>query len=425
MKSCNLNKWTICCLKDFIVLKNGYAFDSKSYQEAGVPIVRISDITTNKKVSLDNAVCVADRPEYQNFIVSKGDLLLAMSGATTGKLGIYYQDTKVFQNQRVGNLKIVNQNICLPEFRNYLFFSLSDTILRLAYGGAQPNISGTKLLNLPCFLPPLAEQKRIVKKIEELFGIIDEQIKNLEESQEALDFYRQSILQQAFSGKLHRTTKWQEISLQEIVDINPKTELPSLADTETVSFLPMPSVQEESLEYVEQKATFGKVKKGYTKFQDDDVLFAKITPCMENGKGCIVHNLSHGIGFGSTEFHVLRCHKEVLPKFIYYFVIRRNFRADAKNNMSGAVGQQRVPADFLKEHAFSLPSLPEQKAIVKEIETAFAFADKTQETITTSLEQAKQLKQSILKLAFEGKLVPQDPNDKPVDLTQLKKDKQK
>ena len=93
--------------------------------------------------------------------------------------------------------------------------------------------------------------------------------------------------------------------------------------------------------------------------------------------------------------------------------------------MSGAVGQQRVPAEFLKEYSFACPSLPEQKAIVKKIENAFAFADKAQATITGTLEQAKQLKQSILKRAFEGKLVLQDPNDKPVDLTQIKKDKHK
>ena len=274
-------------------------------------------------------------------------------------------------------------------------------------------------------VPPMAEQKRIVKKIEELFGVIDEQVKRLEATHAALVSYRQSILQQAFSGKLHKTTDWKKITLQEAVDINPKTVLPALSDSEMVSFLPMPAVQEESLKYAEQKSSFGKVKKGYTKFRDKDVLFAKITPCMENGKGCIVHNLSHGIGFGSTEFHVLRCHKDVSPKFIYYFVIRRTFRAEAKNKMSGAVGQQRVPAEFLKEYSFTRPSLPEQKAIVKKIENAFAFADKAQAAIAGALEQAKQLKQSILKRAFEGKLVPQDPNDKPVDLTQIKKDKHK
>ena len=138
-------------------------------------------------------------------------------------------------------------------------------------------------------VPPLAEQKRIVKKIEELFGVIDEQVKRLEATHTALVSYRQSILQQAFSGKLHKTTDWKKITLQEAVDINPKTVLPALSDSEMVSFLPMPAVQEESLEYAEQKSSFGKVKKGYTKFRDEDVLFAKITPCMENGKGCIVH----------------------------------------------------------------------------------------------------------------------------------------
>lgn len=269
-------------------------------------------------------------------------------------------------------------------------------------------------------LPPLAEQKRIVKKIEELFAVIDKTVKSLNETKEQLSQYRQSVLQQAFSGKLHKTTVWNQILLREAVDINPKTTVPVLAETDLVSFLPMSVVSEESLSYTEQKVPFGKVKKGYTKFQNEDILFAKITPCMENGKGCIVHNLSHGIGFGSTEFHVLRCSKGVFPKFIYYFVIRRCFRAESKNKMSGAVGQQRVPVEFLKEYSINLPSLPEQKAIVAKIETAFAAADKAEKAISAALEQAKQLKQSILKRAFEGKLVPQDPNDEPVDLSQIK-----
>lgn len=312
-----------------------------------------------------------------------------------------------------------------PKFIYYYIDIIRPWMIRNASATTVTILNKGKFSEAPLVLPPLAEQKRIVKKIEELFGVIDEQVKRLEATQEALVSYRQSILQQAFSGKLHKTTDWKKITLQEAVDINPKTVLPALSDSEMVSFLPMPAVQEESLKYAEQKSSFGKVKKGYTKFRDKDVLFAKITPCMENGKGCIVHNLSHGIGFGSTEFHVLRCHKDVSPKFIYYFVIRRTFRAEAKNKMSGAVGQQRVPAEFLKEYSFTRPSLPEQKAIVKKIENAFAFADKAQAAITGALEQAKQLKQSILKRAFEGKLVPQDPNDKPVDLTQLKKDKQK
>ncbi|MBR1980817.1 restriction endonuclease subunit S [Candidatus Proelusimicrobium excrementi] len=417
--------WIKCRLGDFIFLQNGYAFDSKSYRPQGVPVIRISNLTTEHQVILDEVIYVRDRPEYQNFVIKQGDLLLAMSGATTGKLGVYSHIQKVFQNQRVGNLKIINPKMCDNKFRNYLFFALTNTILKLAYGGAQPNISSAKLLSLSCSLPPLAEQKRIVKKIEELFAIIDKTVKSLNETKEELAQYRQSVLQQAFSGKLHKTTVWNQILLREAVDINPKTTVPALAETDLVSFLPMSVVSEESLSYTEQKVPFGKVKKGYTKFQNEDILFAKITPCMENGKGCIVHNLSHGIGFGSTEFHVLRCSKGVFPKFIYYFVIRRCFRAESKNKMSGAVGQQRVPVEFLKEYSINLPSLPEQKAIVAKIETAFAAADKAEKAISAALEQTKQLKQSILKRAFEGKLVPQDPNDEPVDLSQIKKHKGK
>lgn len=352
-------------------------------------------------------------------LVNKNDVLVVWDGARFGLSAIGWEGV-------LGSTIVaLNSQYVLPKFLFYFIQSNFKKIQSKPRGVGIPHVEPSLFWNLPIPVPPMAEQKRIVKKIEELFGVIDEQVKRLEATHAALVSYRQSILQQAFSGKLHKTTDWKKITLQEAVDINPKTVLPALSDSEMVSFLPMPAVQEESLEYAEQKSSFGKVKKGYTKFRDEDVLFAKITPCMENGKGCIVHNLSHGIGFGSTEFHVLRCHKDVSPKFIYYFVIRRTFRAEAKNKMSGAVGQQRVPAEFLKEYSFACPSLPEQKAIVKKIENAFAFADKAQAAITGVLEQAKQLKQSILKRAFEGKLVLQDPNDKPVDLTQIKKDKHK
>lgn len=355
------------------------------------------------------------------ILLPKGSVLCS-SRAPIGYVVI--AENEIATNQGFKNI-VPNTKIVNSEYLYYFLKGNKDLITSFASGTTFLEVSAKRFSAIPIPVPPLAEQKRIVKKIEEFFGVIDEQVKRLEATHAALVSYRQSILQQAFSGKLHKTTDWKKITLQEAVDINPKTVLPALSDSEMVSFLPMPAVQEESLEYAEQKSSFGKVKKGYTKFRDEDVLFAKITPCMENGKGCIVHNLSHGIGFGSTEFHVLRCHKDVSPKFIYYFVIRRTFRAEAKNKMSGAVGQQRVPAEFLKEYSFACPSLPEQKAIVKKIENAFAFADKAQATITGALEQAKQLKQSILKRAFEGKLVLQDPNDKPVDLTQIKKDKHK
>ena len=418
--------WKKCLLCDIGEIVSGGTPSTKDLSNFGGNIgwITPADMTryTNKYIKEGKRNLTEKGLKKSSAVLLPKGTILFSSRAPIGYIAI--TANPLATNQGFKNF-IPNSKLVSSDFIYYLLWNSRNLIKSMASGTTFLEISAKRFAQVPVTLPPLAEQKRIVKKIEELFGVIDEQVKRLEATHAALVSYRQSILQQAFSGKLHKTTDWKKITLQEAVDINPKTVLPALSDSEIVSFLPMPAVQEESLEYAEQKSSFGKVKKGYTKFRDEDVLFAKITPCMENGKGCIVHNLSHGIGFGSTEFHVLRCHKDVSPKFIYYFVIRRTFRTEAKNKMSGAVGQQRVPAEFLKEYSFACPSLPEQKAIVKKIENAFAFADKAQAAITGALEQAKQLKQSILKRAFEGKLVPQDPNDKPVDLTQIKKDKHK
>ena len=273
-------------------------------------------------------------------------------------------------------------------------------------------------------LPPLEEQGRIVEKIEELFSDIDNGIEDLKIAQAQIKQYRQSVLKSAFEEKLYKTSEWKEVKLEDVCQINPKTEIKDMKDDDIVSFLPMTSVKAECNYYTEENVLYSKVKKGYTKFKNGDVLFAKITPCMENGKVCIVDNLIQDIGFGSTEFHILRCLNNIIPKYVYYVVIQQCFRKKAKKNMVGAVGQQRVPADFMKNFDILLPSLLEQQQIVAEIEKRFLVADELEKAVNEGLEKADKLKQSILKKAFEGKLVPQDPNDEPASalLDRIKKE---
>ena len=156
------------------------------------------------------------------------------------------------------------------------------------------------------------------------------------------------------------------LPLADVCEINPR--LPrnhDLKDGTEVSFVPMAAVNAVAGEILDkQSRSFGEVKKGYTHFRDGDVLFAKITPCMENGKAAVARELIGGFGFGSTEFHVLRSKESVLPEWLYYFVRRESFRMEAKRNFTGTAGQQRVPATFLSTAEIPVPSLSEQRRIV-------------------------------------------------------------
>lgn len=163
-----------------------------------------------------------------------------------------------------------------------------------------------------------------------------------------------------------RGSQWPRETLSKACTINPR--LPKthgLADDDVVTFVPMAAVDEVGGRIANpQVRPFSVVRKGFTHFQDGDVLFAKITPCMENGKAAIAGELLGGHGFGSTEFHVLRPHPHVLPEWIFYFVRRQSFRAEAKRNFTGTAGQQRVPTTFMSSTLLPVPPLEEQRHIV-------------------------------------------------------------
>ena len=164
------NGWCQCTLKDIGFFESGYAFSSDEYKLNGVPLIRISNITSDGNIDLSSCVYIQD---YNNskFIIHEGDLLIAMSGATTGKMGVYKHKTNALLNQRVGNLKC--SGAWHQQYRDYFMYAKSDYILKIAYGGAQPNISAKAILSIKIDLPPLNEQHRIVAKIEELFAQLD------------------------------------------------------------------------------------------------------------------------------------------------------------------------------------------------------------------------------------------------------------
>ncbi len=197
------------------------------------------------------------------------------------------------------------------------------------------------------------------------------------------------------------------VLLSEAVELNPKPDRSLLTDDSEVSFVPMAAVEAGSGRMDPSTIRrYAEVKKGYTHFRNDDVLFAKITPCMENGKMAVAHGLRNGFGFGSTEFHVLRPREGVNPHYVYHFVSSRGYRSEAAHHMTGAVGQKRVPASFLEQSLIPLPDSDEQRRVVAEIEKQFSRLDEAVAGLKRVKANLKRYKVAILKAAVEGRLVP-------------------
>ncbi|HCE1575200.1 TPA: restriction endonuclease subunit S [Vibrio parahaemolyticus] len=197
---------------------------------------------------------------------------------------------------------------------------------------------------------------------------------------------------------------WMPCSISDIAQVNPKK---IDAEPDTVSgFVPMslaPVSFSDSFRYEEKY--WKEINKSYTNFQNGDVIFAKVTPCFENGKSAIVDGLPNGIGAGSSEFYVLRPHTPyVLPEILFALIKTQKFANDGAANMTGAVGLRRVPRVFVE--SFDVPMIPiaEQKVIAEKLDTLLAQVETTKTRLENTLETLKQFRQSVLRAAVSGKL---------------------
>ncbi|MGF1906991.1 restriction endonuclease subunit S [Aliivibrio salmonicida] len=175
---------------------------------------------------------------------------------------------------------------------------------------------------------------------------------------------------------------WKEGALSEFATINPKLKSDVvLNDDVKVSFIKMEDVSNNAQIKNKRVRNYSEVSKGFTKFNNHDVLVAKITPCFENGKGGYAENLVNGIGFGSTEFHVLRAKTQSDSKYIYQYTNYDSFRLAAEASMCGTGGQRRVQTDFIKTYRTAFPPLPEQQKIATILISVDDVIEKTQAQI--------------------------------------------
>jgi type I restriction enzyme S subunit len=329
----------------------------------------------------------------------KGTVMLT-SRAPIGKVAI--ADREMCSNQGFKNF-ICNTKQLNPEYLYFWFRLKKEYLNSIGHGATFKEISKGIVANLKIPLPfkdghpDLNAQRRIVSILEKA-----EKLKQrCAEADELTKDYLQSVFGEMFLSNKDKKN-WQELPLSEVVELNPKkSELGKVEENTKVTFLRMEDIGERGEIFNKTKKEISEVIKGYTYFNKNDILFAKITPCMENGKGAIAI-IDTKIGFGSTEFHVLRPIKDKsTSEWIYYLLSLKPIREQAKKNMTGSAGQKRVPASFFDILMVHLPPLPLQQKFAKIVERV----EKLKEAQEKSREKIDELFNSLMQRAFNGELV--------------------
>jgi type I restriction enzyme S subunit len=409
--------WKVIKLRDVCKLKNGFAFKSTDYVIDGTPVIRISDIKYGT-VTSKKSIKVNPHIEYENYLIENNDLLVAMSGATTGKFGIYKSSEKAYQNQRVGKFKILDNSALDNIFLYYQLHALKRRIEKDAYGGAQPNISSTKIEEMEILLPPLSEQQLIIEKLEELFSELDKSTENLKTAQQQLKVYRQAVLKWAFEGKFTNDEVkdgelpdgWERVKLgntcnkiQDGSHFSPQVQFDEPGENRfmyiTAKNIRNNYMDFSKLTYIDKdfhESIYGRCNPEY-----GDVLLTKDGV----NTGEVTLNTLHEPFSLLSSVCIFKTKKDKLQaEYLKYFIQSPFGSKIILESMTGTA-IKRIILRKIKDAEIIMPPLKEQIQIVQEIESRLSVCDKMEETITTSLQQAEALRQSIFKKAFEGKFV--------------------
>jgi type I restriction enzyme S subunit len=379
-------------------------------------------------------------------IAEKGDVLIAVR-APVGPTNICPERSCIGRGlAAIRGLEGVETHFIL-----YLMRAHENLLSGIGTGTTFNAITGDKLKGVQVSLPPLPEQHRIVAKIEELFTRLDAGVEALKRIKAQLKRYRQSVLKHAFEGKL--TQEWRQahkdelepasVLLERIKQERQKTAKAKYKELHPLDISDLPQLPEgwvctalgETVEPSDEKIDPAKAQNmpyiglehiekdngkllgyGYandvrstkTRFYTGDLLYGRLRPYL---------NKTHVVDFDgicSTDILVFPSGQYLSNKYLLYRLLCSDFVSFASSNMSG-VQHPRVSFSILSRFPLFFPSLPEQHKIAEEIDHYFSVADEIEKTVDHSLRQAERLRHSILKRAFEGKLVPQDPNDEPAE----------
>ena len=381
-----------------------YGVSESAKSQGTYRLLRITDIQ-------DNTVNWETVPftDYENekaeaYLLKDGDILFARTGATVGKSYLVnsLKEKAIYASYLI---RVQTSHYVLPAFVKYFFESgfYWEQVLGNSVGIGQPNVNGTILSNLELPIPPIMEQKRIVKELGEWLSIIDKIEESKGHLQKVISLAKSKVLDLAIHGKLVPQDPTDEPASELLKRINPKAEITSdnghyqklpegwcltkvkdvfiinpknrVKDEIEAGFVPMTNISDGfSNNFIFETRRWASIKSGFTHFANGDIAVAKISPCLENRKSMVLNNLPNGIGAGTTELYVFRplC---VIQQYGLYFFKTYSFINQCISTFNGVVGQQRVGKNIVEEITFPLPPIKEQYRIVAKIEELFAQLD--------------------------------------------------
>ena len=352
---------TMVKIKDVVSTNiKGLWGDNVTEPRSGIPVIKTNNLSYEGKIDY-SGVCFRDidLQKAQKNYLQFDDILAEKSGGTkTHSVGYVSYFDGESDKYVCNNFILVLRPIQSLVRGKFLFYQMRYMYENGIFADCYNRTTGIQNLQLTAYLgktihlPAINDQENIIIELNSIQGAIEHKRSQLL----ALDELVKSRFIELFGEPLSDSYT---TPLRSCCIFNPKkSEKKDWADELLVSFVPMPFVSEQGSIQTDNLRPFKEVKTGFTYFCENDVLFAKITPCMENGKGAIAQNLHNGIGFGSTEFHVLRPISNVSNScWLYYLTRIDSFRIMAEKKMTGSAGQKRVPIGFFENLKINLPPI--------------------------------------------------------------------
>jgi type I restriction enzyme S subunit len=391
--------WEMKTLGEFCSFQNGFAFKSKTYKDEGIPVVRITNIQ-DESIDLSKIVYI-DPKDYNKdlskYKIIKGDLLIAMSGATTGKIGIHNTEEELLLNQRVGKFE-PSENLNKTYLLNFLKTKVEES-LAISAGAAQPNLSTEQIKNFQIPLPPLTQQKQIVAILDKAFATIDTAKANAEQNLQNAKELFESYLQNVFENK---GDDWEEKTLGDVLQktetVNPK----STPNNEFV-YLDVSSVNKETKLIEKTTTLLGKDAPSRARklVKTNDIIFATVRPT--HSRVAIITD-EYNNQVCSTGYYVLRPKSIIENHYLFYFILTFSFNKLMESMQKGA-SYPAVNNKEVESVVINFPkSIKEQQKIVERLDSLSTETKKLEAIYTQKIADLEEMKKSVLQKAFSGQL---------------------